>query len=168
MATAPTVAPLLSEPSAAAVAGSLSIPSLGLVVPIASVSWSLVEVEGLPLAQWDTLPAAVGHHLGSAPLGGPGNCVLSGHSNPDVGGLLQGLDALRKGDALIVTDATGRLTTYHIAEIVQVRELGASLDERRANARYMAPTDDTRLTLITCWPAWAYTHRLILVARPAP
>jgi sortase (surface protein transpeptidase) len=31
----------------------------------------------------------------------------------------------------------------------------------------MAPTQEARLTLITCWPDWAYTHRLIVSARLA-
>ena len=37
---------------------------------------------------------------------------------------------------------------------------------RRANAQWIAPTDDERLTLVTCWPYISNTHRLIIVAKP--
>jgi sortase (surface protein transpeptidase) len=37
---------------------------------------------------------------------------------------------------------------------------------RLNNARWLAHTEDVRLTLVTCWPKLSNTHRLILVARP--
>jgi len=147
--------------------GQVSIARIGLQTPIVAVSWHLAEVDGLVVAEWDVAQNAAGHHRGSAPLGGPGNCVLSGHSRPSAGGVFQRLHELRRGDRIVVTDSLGQAHTYAVDEVVQVAELGASLDQRRENARYMAPTDDTRLTLITCWPDWAYTHRLIVIARPA-
>jgi len=36
----------------------------------------------------------------------------------------------------------------------------------QANARYINPTADERLTLVTCWPATGNSHRLIIIARP--
>ena len=30
----------------------------------------------------------------------------------------------------------------------------------------VAPTDEETLTLITCYPDWVYTHRMIVQARP--
>ena len=38
---------------------------------------------------------------------------------------------------------------------------------RLANARWIQPSEDERLTLITCWPYESNTHRLIIVALPA-
>jgi len=38
---------------------------------------------------------------------------------------------------------------------------------RRQNARWIAPTTDERLTLVTCWPYTGNSHRLIIVAKPA-
>jgi sortase A len=40
------------------------------------------------------------------------------------------------------------------------------IDVRMDNARWILPSDDERLTLVTCWPATSNTHRLIIVARP--
>jgi len=34
------------------------------------------------------------------------------------------------------------------------------------NARWIMASSDERLTLVTCWPAYSNTHRLILVAKP--
>jgi sortase (surface protein transpeptidase) len=41
-----------------------------------------------------------------------------------------------------------------------------SLTVRLDNARWILPTKDERLTLITCWPAKSNTHRVIIVALP--
>jgi len=41
------------------------------------------------------------------------------------------------------------------------------MEERRENAKWIAPTDYERLTLVSCWPYTTYTHRLIVIAAPA-
>jgi sortase A len=41
------------------------------------------------------------------------------------------------------------------------------VDQRLANALWIMPSKDERLTLITCYPYDSNTHRLIIVARPA-
>jgi sortase A len=40
------------------------------------------------------------------------------------------------------------------------------MEVRIANAKWIQPTSDERLTLVTCWPYTNNTHRLIIVARP--
>ncbi len=40
------------------------------------------------------------------------------------------------------------------------------LSVRLANAQWIEPSTDERLTLITCWPKDNNTHRLIIVAVP--
>jgi hypothetical protein len=49
-----------------------------------------------------------------------------------------------------------------------VPEKDQPLEVRRENARWIGPSNDERLTLVTCWPRHDNTHRLILVALPAP
>ena len=34
------------------------------------------------------------------------------------------------------------------------------------HAKYLLPTPDDRLTLVTCWPNWDNSHRLLWFARP--
>jgi len=57
--------------------------------------------------------------------------------------------------------------TYHVSQTLILPEAGQSLGTRLANARYVRPTDDSRLTLITCHPYGSLRNRLIVIARPA-
>ncbi|HOG80388.1 MAG TPA: sortase, partial [Anaerolineaceae bacterium] len=45
-------------------------------------------------------------------------------------------------------------------------ERNQPVEQRIENARWIEPSVDTRLTLITCWPYESNTHRLVVVARP--
>ena len=47
-------------------------------------------------------------------------------------------------------------------------EVGASEAQRLANARYIQPTGDARVTLVTCWPYWTNTHRVVVVGKLVP
>jgi LPXTG-site transpeptidase (sortase) family protein len=147
--------------------GRVEIPAIGVDQVIIPVSWQVKFVEGQPVAQWDTVDWAAGHNVGSAPIGGPGNTVLTGHTRGNGDGEFQNLWDLNAGDEVHVWDSIGREFTYVVESVNKVQEVGASLEERQENAQYMMPTDDTRLTLITCWPEWVYTHRIIVIARPA-
>ena len=50
---------------------------------------------------------------------------------------------------------------FHLLE-----EKGMPEEVRRSNAQWIAPTDDERVTLVTCWPYTSNTHRLVIVAKP--
>jgi LPXTG-site transpeptidase (sortase) family protein len=141
----------------------LEIPKIGLIVGISEVIWRVVETNDGPLGVWDTVEMGVGHHHDSAQPGERGNVVISGHSRGQ--GSFAQLAELSPGDIVALVAENGQSYRYLVVEMITVAEVGASLAERRANAQYMLPTDDARLTLITCWPPWAYTHRLIVVAR---
>jgi sortase (surface protein transpeptidase) len=92
--------------------------------------------------------------------------VLSGHIKGTSGGVFRGLSDVVVGDEVWLYTTDGRTLHYVVDEALLLRETGEDLAQRAANARYMDPTDDTRLTLITCWPDWAYTHRVVVIARP--
>ena len=62
-------------------------------------------------------------------------------------------------------DAAGRATGTRWQTMVLVRE---PLDVRQANARWILPTTDERVTLITCWPYESNSHRLVVIALPVP
>jgi len=143
----------------------ITAPSIGLDVPVVVMGYRIVEIGGIRGTDWQVPLDAAGFHQGSAYPGHVGNTVISGHSSTGAE-VFRHLDSLAIGD--LVTLYVGD-TAYHyrIAERHIVREQGASLDERRQNGRWIAPTEDERLTLVTCWPYPAVSHRLILVARPA-
>jgi sortase A len=169
-ATPPLVQAATTPAPRAPVSGAIGrvvIPRLGLDAPIVAVSWALTVVDGQTVGQFTVPQNAVGHHRDSVAPGEPGNCVLSGHSSAQHGGVFDGLWDLRRGDEIRVAISDAQ-AIYRVETVDTLPELGRSLAQRRQHAQAMAPTDDARLTLITCWPAWAYTHRVIVVALPSP
>jgi len=149
------------------IAGHIQIPALQVDEEIVAVSWSASEIDGQLLAVWDTVKGAVAYHRGTAPIGGPGNTVLNGHTRGDGQGEFQNLGDLVRGDEIWVWDAGGQPYLYVVDSVVTLQESGLTLEERQRNAGYLRPSEDTRLTLVTCWPEWSYTHRVIVVAIPA-
>ncbi|HUS14388.1 MAG TPA: sortase [Chloroflexia bacterium] len=56
---------------------------------------------------------------------------------------------------------------YYIVQDTQlVLEDGATDEQKRQNARFMDPTPDQTLTLITCYPYGIDDHRFIVIAKP--
>ena len=47
-----------------------------------------------------------------------------------------------------------------------VPERHASLEQRKANDRYIEPPKSDRLTLVSCWPRNDNSHRIIVIATP--
>ena len=161
----PNVSPAVAE--AAVTIGRIAIPKLSIDAPVVEVSWHLTEVEGQAVGIWETAVNAAGHHRGTALFGAEGNCVISGHARAQDGGVFDRLWELVPGDAIILQDNAGEQHRYRVERSHKLLELGASLDQRQSNAAYMDGTDAALLTLITCWPDWAYTHRYLVLARPA-
>ena len=128
----------------------LVISRLGLDVPVIPVG--MVPAVGLPgVFEWD-VPAykAAGWLETSAPLGAVGNTVLDGHHNIK-GEVFKDLWTLEAGDEIVLRNAdTDRV--YHVSEVLILPERDQPLETRLANAAYLQPTADERLTLITCYP----------------
>jgi sortase A len=55
-----------------------------------------------------------------------------------------------------------------VGQILYRQEVGVPLSERLKTGELIGPTEDERLTLVTCWPYGVDDHRLIVIARPAP
>jgi LPXTG-site transpeptidase (sortase) family protein len=108
---------------------------------------------------------AAGWHQGSSFLGEPGNTVLSGH-NDIFGGVFGNISDLKQGDELFVS-SEGHTYRYVVAQVMRFEERYATLDQRLDNARWIMPSDDERVTLVSCWPPRSNTHRVIVVAAPA-
>lgn len=158
----PTAGPASSRPAAAA---RIAIPAVGIDAPVVEVGWHLAEVGGEPRGAWDTVAGAAGHHRGSADLGQPGNCAISGHSSAEGGAVFRRLGELAAGSRIVVETAGGQRYEYVVAEVVTLEEVGATAAERREHARWLDPTSGPALTLVTCWPDWSYTHRIVVRAR---
>jgi sortase A len=122
---------------------------------IGNQTYSQLDVPSLYAAGWQQ---------NSAPLGKAGNTVINGHHNA-YGEVFRYLVSVQPGDTLIL-EAQGRRYTYVIAQTMVLPEEDEPLDVRRENARWILPTADERVTLITCWPYSSNTHRLIVIALP--
>ncbi len=176
---APTATPAV--PAARPV--RLMIPDLKVDTKVVSMGWEVVQTPDGPRSEWVIPKYEAGHHINSALLGEPGNLVISGHNNIygqvfkpisfawdndrriKVDDFTDRSDVLN-GRIIQLFDEAGRAYTYVIEEFYRLRDTGVPLQQRIANGRFMQPTQDTRLTLITCWPPTNNTHRLVVVARP--
>jgi len=153
------------RPTPVDLAGSIPrrivIPAIQLDAPIETVGWHVVN----GVSQWDVPDYyAAGWLMTSAPLGKAGNTALTGHHNID-GEVFRDLVKLKPGD-FITLYAQGQPFYYEVKSRHILPERGQPEKVRLENARWIQPTADERITLITCWPYTSNTHRLIIVAKP--
>ena len=120
--------------------GIVEIPSLGVKAAI---------LEGIDDR---ALKYTVGHYPGTADPGEKGNCVLLGHRNYVYGHYFRKLNELKTGDQVILRKGKD-IFTYTVTEsfVVEPEEVWV-----------LEPAKDTILTMITCTPVPAYTHRLVV------
>ncbi|MGC9399400.1 MAG: sortase [Anaerolineae bacterium] len=144
----------------------LYISSIDLEAPVVPIGWEVVEGKDGAQAQW-LVPdwKAVGWHNTSAPLGAGGNTVLNGH-NTTRGEVFRDLYRLEPKDHIEVKGADGQTYVYRVENVYIVEEAGQPLEVRLENARYIQPTRDERLTLVTCHPYASTRYRLIVIAKP--
>ncbi len=143
----------------------LVIPAIGLDAPIEPESMQVETQDGQSVNVWIAPNHfAAGWLTTSAPTGVAGNTVLDGHHNID-GKVFKDLINAQVGDTITLY-AIGQERTYRVDQKLILPEEAQPLKVRQANARYIAPTLDERLTLVTCWPPTSNTHRLILIALP--
>lgn len=143
----------------------LVIPDINLDAPILAVSPQLVNIGGINFQQWLSPDEfAVGWHESSAKLGEAGNTVLNGHHNIHGEVFRNLIDLSQNGLIMVYSDQ--HLFIYQVTNKMVLPEKYESLDVRVKNAQWILPSEDERLTLITCWPYESNTHRLIIVARP--
>jgi len=157
---APTPTPALFSPPTRIV-----IPSLGVDGSIIPISWQTVDVNGQQQAVWDVPDMdAAGWHETSAPLGVPGNTVINGH-NTTHGEIFRDLYTMEAGDDIVLY-AGETVRTFAVTEVLILPEAGQPLEVRLENARYILPTEDERLTIVTCHPYGSLQYRLIVIAQP--
>jgi LPXTG-site transpeptidase (sortase) family protein len=146
--------------------GSLSAPIVAtrIVVPKAKVDSKIIPVY-VESGSWEVADYAVGWLYGTAQPGQVGNSVCAGH-NTYRGEESRYLENLKAGDTFTIYTSDNVAHNYAISEIQSLPEKNMSEQLRLANARYMDPTPDERVTLISCWPYVQYTHRIIVIGKP--
>ncbi|MBP6440620.1 MAG: sortase [Caldilineaceae bacterium] len=141
------------------------IPSIKVDTPVVELGWSTKKTAaGAIFSEWDVAAYAAGWHKNSALPAEDGNVVMSGHNNI-LGSVFRELDRLKRGDTITVYSGK-RAIAYTVDEVLIVPERHASLEQRKANARYIEPTKNERLTLVSCWPRNDNSHRIIVIATP--
>jgi sortase A len=111
--------------------------------------------------EWETLPFVATTYPILGPVGGIGNPVISGHVvTLREGNVFRDLYKLELGD-LIDVDTQDSRFAYRVEEIKLVDP---------SDVAVMAPTDDARLTLITCGGTFdsrsrTFSDRLIIIGR---
>lgn len=176
--TVPAATPVLASAPV-----RLTIPDLKIDVPVVEMGWRVVQTADGPRSDWVIPKNEAGHHINSALLGDEGNVVISGHNNiygevfkpisfawdnasrVQVDSFTDQSDILN-GRTVELFDAAGQEFKYTIAAFYRLKDTSVSAEQRIANGRFMEPTDQAQVTIITCWPPTSNTHRLVVVAVP--
>ena len=116
-----------------------------LEIPAIEVDTEVIEggiimnQQGEP--EWETVPFVALHYRDTAPVGGRGNAVISGHVvTISMGNVFRDLYKLNFGDTVKVETAEGRFT-YVVDDLKLVTP---------SSVKVMVPTTSPTLTLITC------------------
>ncbi|MCX7681324.1 MAG: sortase [Anaerolineae bacterium] len=157
--------PTVSPTPAPAIPTRIVIPAIGVDAPVVPVSVTVTIVEGQEYTTWAVPDMyAAGWHNTSAPPGVPGNTVLNGH-NTTYGEVFRDLYRLKEGDSITVYAGESPYT-YTVSSVLILPEAGQPIEVRLQNARYILPTEDERLTLVTCHPYGSLRYRLLIIALP--
>jgi sortase A len=157
-------APSTRPPPATAPPDRIVAQAIGLDAPVVPVGWKTMEENGQTVTEWEVADYAGGWHKTSAYPGNVGNTVISGHHNIR-GEVFRYVVNLEPGH--IVDIYVGQTVyRYMVTEKYILKEKGMPPEVRQENARWIGPTDDERLTLVTCWPYTNNTHRVVVVAKP--
>lgn len=169
--TPPPAIPAETEPQSAASElprapiVRIAAESIKLDADVIPVGWESVTQNGKQVNVWRVADYAAGWHSNSLLPGQGGNVVLSGHHNIK-GEVFRYIVDMNLGDVITLTDEAGNLFKYTVADKFIVKDKGEPDAVRRANARWIGPFNDERLTLVTCWPYNNNTHRVIVIAKP--
>ncbi len=161
----------------------LVIPDLKIDTKVVEMGWTVKQTATGAVSEWDIPKNTAGHHLNSAGIGQGDNLVISGHNNiyarvfmpisqawPSTGStrvdkFTEKSDVLT-GRELRLFDPAGQQHTYVITDFYRLWDTGVSQAQRIKNGRFILPTGDERVTIVTCWPPTNNTHRLVVIARP--
>lgn len=144
---APASEPAAAKPKALA---KLRIPRFG-------ADWNRIVYEGTSISRVLT-PLGVGHYVGTAMPGQPGNFALAAHRSGS-GGPFRNIDKFRSGDLVFVETASHRFTYRYLESVVVepdavgvIAPLPVGLTKFAANNSY--------LTLTSCTPIHVNTDRI--------
>jgi sortase A len=161
----PTATPT-STPSPTAT--PLPLPATRLSIPAIGLNTSVVE--SYPIQQrdgsfiWDPANYAAGHYNSSGNPGGGRNIVFNGHNNI-AGEVFRDLNKLVPGDEIILLTDAGEFH-YQVQQKVIIPYVGNEAEANLQIGALSAPQSSEMVTLISCWPYYTFTSRIVVVAVP--
>jgi sortase A len=148
----------------------ISIPDLGVESRVVPVGWRIQFAEELQNSEfeWDSPGADVGWVITSALPDETGNVILYGHNNL-YEKVFENLADLAEGDKVYL-QTESRRWEYEVRYILTLPVIGASETQIKSYQKYLQPTQDARVTLISCWPPVSNTHRVVVIGfrHPTP
>ncbi len=143
------------------------VEKISLDAEVVEMGWETQENwQGELISEWVVPENEAGWHINSAKPGQGSNVVISGHNASLGGHVFADIEGLEIGDLIGLYNDEGFLFTYQVQESTIVRTFAGPPESELFLQESMAPTETERLTLITCWPSWTNTHRLVIVAEP--
>lgn len=159
-----TPAPLAEGPQPPA---SLTIAEADMVdVPVVSMGWRVTEVDGVRTTMWEIPADAAGWHPDSGLTGQVGNVIISGHQLLGTAPFAAiALGDVLPGQEVLLTDAAGTTFRYTVREVTDPLpiETDPAAEQLLANT-YLGQGNQAILTLISGWPDFSTTHRVIVIA----
>ena len=148
----PIYSPVFSDPipdnafpDTATGIGILTVESIDLRLPIA---------DGI---EHDALRIAPGRVPQTAQIGDIGNAVIAGHRNYTFGSMFNRLGEIDYGDILQYQARNGEMMEFAVFEIAVI--------DPEDQIAFIQPLNDSIITLYTCTPVRAASHRLIIRAQ---
>lgn len=135
----------------------LAIEDLGILS-------SVVAVQTDPSFNIVTPRQEVGYYALTSKIGGGGNTVMVGHVYP--GRIFNKLLDARVGQIIRITDEHYNEHYYRVTEVRRLPYESGTERDRELGFEYMYDESEERLTLVTCYPEFEWTHRFVVRARP--
>jgi LPXTG-site transpeptidase (sortase) family protein len=152
------------QPAAYSPPTRIRIPKINVDADVVEVGYEIKEENGELVTIWKVADFAAGFHRGSAYPGHPGNTIIAGHNNIR-GRVFRHLLDLLPGDDIYL-HVGEQVFHYAVTQQLLIKEKGVPDEIRRENAQWIQPTEDERLTLVSCWPFVKPDHRVVVTARP--
>ena len=142
----------------------ISIPVLNVESRVVPVGWRINFSDELQDSEfeWDSPGANVGWIITSALPDETGNVIFYGHNNI-YEKVFEHLADLSEGDKVYLQTGNQRWE-YEVRNILFLPIIGASKQQLKNYQQYLQPTQDERITLISCWPPISNSHRVVVIA----
>lgn len=155
-----------TSPQNSAPPSRIMAEAIDLDAPIVEMGWRAIRQGEQLTSEWEMPDNEAAWHRNSARPGEGSNVVISGHNASTGGQVFADLDELQVGDEITIWNDQDKRLIYQVTEKNIVRTFAASEEAQSYLLTATSPTNQEQLTLITCWPRWTNTHRLIVVAKP--